>query len=497
VKAKFWSRLVTDITNDKPETADLVLTGGMVIDGSGADRRPADIAVTGGRISAVLPPGAPPPATRTLDVGGRIVAPGFIDVHTHDDNAVLIGPDMTAKISQGVTTVVAGNCGISLSPVEPIEPPPPMNLLGGRDAYKFSSTADYASAVDATRPSVNVAALIGHSTLRVGAMDRLDRKARPAEIDAMRGRLADSLDAGAIGFSTGLWYKPNAAADMDEVVALAELLADRGGVYATHMRNEHDGVLDSLQESFETANRANVPIVISHHKCAGPKNWGRSRETLPVIDQARDRQRVSLDAYPYPAGSTVLEPEMVDPEIRITVTWSVPFPEMAGRDLADIAAEWQCSQVDAAVRLNPAGAIYFQIDEADLRRILAYPPTMIGSDGLPHDAHPHPRLWGTFPRVLGHYCRGEGLFSLEQAIHKMTGLSAGNFGLTDRGEIREGAHADLVVFDADTVIDRATFEDPEQPAAGIDHVVVGGTISWSGGGHTGDRNGRFIHRSAP
>jgi len=488
---------VTDKTNDNDATADLLLTGGTVIDGTGADRRPADIAVADGRISAVLSPGAPVVAARTLDVTGRIVAPGFIDVHTHDDNAVLIGPDMTAKISQGVTTVVAGNCGISLSPVEPIDPPPPMNLLGGRGAFTFPTMAAYAAAVDAARPSVNVAALVGHSTLRVGAMDRLDRKARPAEIDAMRKRLADSLDAGAIGFSTGLWYKPNAAADMDEVVALAELLADHGGVYATHMRDEHDGVLDSLQESFETASRARAPIVISHHKCAGPDNWGRSPDTLAAIDQARGRQQVSLDAYPYTAGSTVLEPEMVDPAIRITVTWSVPFPEMAGRDLADIAGEWQCSQVDAAVRLNPAGAIYFQIDEADLRRILTYPPTMIGSDGLPHDAHPHPRLWGTFPRVLGHFCRDEGLFSLEQAVHKMTGLSAGNFGMADRGEIREGVHADLVVFDADTIIDRATFEAPEQPAAGIDHVIVGGTISWSGGGPTGDRNGRFIHRRQP
>ena len=486
---------MTENPNHKRAPADLILQGGTMVDGTGADRRQADIAVTAGRISAVAPPGAlPVTAARTLDVTGRVVAPGFIDVHTHDDNAVLVGPDMIAKISQGVTTVIAGNCGISLAPVQPVDPPPPMNLLGDRSAFKFSSMADYAAAVDAVVPSVNVAALVGHSTLRVGAMDRLDRKATAAEIDAMRDRLADSLDAGAIGFSTGLWYKPSAAADMDEVVALAELLADRGGVYATHMRDEHDGVIASLRESFATANRARVPIVISHHKCAGPKNWGRSRETLPLIDQARDRQPVSLDAYPYTAGSTVLEPEMVDPAIRISVTWSVPHPQMAGRDLAAIAREWQCSQVDAAVRLGPAGAIFFQIDEADMRRILAYPPTMIGSDGLPHDVHPHPRLWGTFPRVLGHYCRDEGLFSLEQAVHKMTGLSAGNFGLTDRGEIRQGAHADLVVFDADTVIDRATFDAPEQPAVGIDHVIVGGTLSWSAGGHTGDRNGRFIRR---
>ena len=476
--------------------ADLILTGGTVVDGTGADRRPADVVVSDGKISAVTSPGTlDQSAAQTLDITGRMVAPGFIDVHTHDDNAVLSDPRMAAKISQGVTTVVVGNCGISLAPSQPVDPPPPMNLLGGRDAFRFPSMADYAQAVDDATPSINVAALVGHGTLRVGALDNIDRKATIAEIDVMRERVAESLHAGAIGFSTGLWYKINNAADEDEVVALAEVLADKGGVYTTHMRDEADGVLDSLRESFETANRASVPIVISHHKCAGPKNWGRSRDTLALIDAAREHQSISLDAYPYAAGSTVLEPHMVDPDIRISVSWSVAHPEMAGRDLAEIADEWGCSQVDAAVRLSPAGGIFFQIDEADMRRILAYPPTMIGSDGLPHDVHPHPRLWGTFPRVLGHFSRDEGLMPLEQAVHKMTGLSARNFGLADRGEIRVGAHADLVVFDADTVIDRATYDEPKQTAIGIDHVIVGGALSWTKGAQTANRNGQFIRRT--
>jgi N-acyl-D-amino-acid deacylase len=368
-------------------------------------------------------------------------------------------------------------------------------LMGEREVFKFPTMQSYVEAVDATGPSVNIAALVGHSTLRAGTMDRLDRKATAIEIDQMRERLSASLDAGAIGFSTGLWYKPNAAADMDEVVALAEVLADRGGIYATHMRNEHDGVLDSLQETFETANRAQVPVVISHHKCSGPKNWGRSRETLAMIETARQQQSISLDVYPYPAGSTILDPDMVNPEVRTTVTWSRAHPEMAGRDLDKIADEWNCSLTDAARKLHPAGAIYFQMDEADVRRILAYPPSMIGSDGLPHDEHPHPRLWGTFPRVLGHYCRDEGLFSLETAVHKMTGLSAQNFGLKDRGEIREGAIADLVIFDADTIIDRATFEAPMQPAAGIDHVIVNGISTWVAGHSAAGRAGHFIARA--
>jgi N-acyl-D-amino-acid deacylase len=475
--------------------ADIIITGGSIIDGTGAPRRAGDIAISGSRISAIAPPGQLQIQNcEEIKADGRIIAPGFIDVHTHDDNAVLVDVAMSAKISQGVTTVIGGNCGLSLAPILDIDPPPPMNLLGGREAFKFARMQDYTAAVDAARPAVNIAALVGHSTLRVGAMEALDRKATPAEIDVMRERLADALDAGAIGFSTGLWYKTNVAADMDEVVALAELLSDKGGIYTTHMRDEHDGVLDALAEAFETGNRAQVPVVISHHKCAGPKNWGRSSETLAAISAAREKQQVYLDAYPYTAGSTVLEPEMVDPEIRIMITWSTSHPQMAGKDLADIAKDWNCSQSDAARKLDPAGAIFFQIDEADMRQILTYPPTMIGSDGLPHDIHPHPRLWGTFPRVLGHFCREEGLFSLEQAVHKMTGLSAQNFGLSDRGQIRVGAFADLIIFDADAIIDRATFDEPTRPAAGIDHVMVAGQISWSAGEPTGQRAGGFIKR---
>ena len=490
----YWSLWVTE-TIPSETNIDLIIQGGTIVDGTGANRYLGDLAVSSGRISAITPPGQLEVGDADVfDASGRIVAPGFIDVHTHDDNAVLVNPGMTAKISQGVTTVIGGNCGISLSPIFDIDPPAPMNLLGGRDAFQFARMQDYTNAVNNAHPAVNIAALVGHSTLRVGAMDELDRKATAPEIDVMRNRLSDALDAGAIGFSTGLWYKTNFAADMDEVVALAEVMADKGGVYTTHMRNEHDAVLDSLQESFETANRAQVPVIISHHKCAGPKNWGRSHETLAMIEAARKTQNISLDAYPYCAGSTVLEPEMVDTDIRIMVTWSHAHPETAGQDLADIAHEWSCSQTDAARKLAPAGAIYFQIDEDDVRNILEYAPTMIGSDGLPHDDHPHPRLWGTFPKVLGHYCRDVGLFSLEQAVHKMTGLSARNFGLKDRGELVEGAIADIVIFDATNIRDTATFADPMQPAAGIDHVIVGGGVSWSHGEPTSNRSGKFVTR---
>lgn len=478
---------------------DLLLLNGTVIDGSGAARKPADVAIRGDRIAAVAATGGIPAdqARASIDVTGRIVAPGFIDVHTHDDRAVIDDPAMLPKISQGVTTVVVGNCGISLSPLTLTgDPPPPLNLLGDRPAYEFDSFAAYRERLAQVVPGINVAALIGHSSLRVGTMTELDRKASTAEIDAMRRLLADSLDAGAIGFSTGLAYKPNAAADADEVVALAELLAERGGIYATHMRDEHDRVLDSLEESFATARRARVPMVISHHKCAGPRNWGRSRVTLPVIEAASRNQPVGLDAYPYTAGSTVLDSDHVTGDIRIMVAWSKPHPEAAGRDLADIAAEWGCTEKEAAVRLHPAGAIYFQMDEADVRRILSFPLTMIGSDGLPHDSHPHPRLWGTFPRVLGHYSRDLGLFPLEIAVHKMTGLSATRFNLGDRGFVREGHAADLVVFDPHSIADAATFEAPKTPSKGLDFVLVNGRVAWRRGATEVDRAGKLLTRAA-
>src|SRR6266567_218698 len=448
----------------------LVLKGGTVVDGTGASRFVADVRIEGERIAAI---GANL-ATRDADVqdvAGKIVAPGFIDVHTHDDQILLAAPQMLPKISQGVTTVVIGNCGISLAPLVHADAPPPLNLLGG-DKYVYPTMAAYIAAVDKARPAVNVAALVGHSTLRVAAMDDPYRPATTAEQTRMVELLREGMDAGATGLSSGVFYATGAAADLDELALLARVAGDAGGVYTTHIRDESDKVIDSLDEAFATGRRGSLPVVVSHHKCAGPRNWGRTVQTLAHIDAARTQQSIALDMYPYIAGSTVLRKQMVDGIIDIMVTWSTAHPEMAGRMLAAIAAEWRCTQQEACERLQPGGACYFQMREDDVQRVLKYPATMIGSDGLPHDAHPHPRLWGTFPRVLGHYSRDLGLFGLEEAVRKMTGLSAARFGLSGRGVVREGAYADLTVFDPATVIDRATFANPMQPAAGIAHVVV-------------------------
>jgi N-acyl-D-amino-acid deacylase len=472
---------------------DRLLRGGTVIDGTGAARYVADVRIESGMIAAV---GADLEArgAEVIDVAGKIVAPGFIDVHTHDDQIVLAQPGMLPKISQGVTTVVVGNCGISLAPLVHANVPPPLNLLGGPDKYVHATIAAYADAVDRARPAVNVVALVGHSTLRVATMADPYRPATPAEQARMADLLREGMDAGAAGLSSGVFYATGAAADVEELVLLARVAGEAGGVYTTHIRDEHDKVIDSLDEAFETGRRGGVPVVVSHHKCAGPRNWGRTAQTLPHIDAARARQPLGLDAYPYIAGSTVLREEMVDGVIDILVTWSTPHPEMAARMLADIAREWGCTQQEACERLQPGGACYFQMREDDVQRVLAYPATMIGSDGLPHDQHPHPRLWGTFPRVLGHYSREVGLFPLETAVHKMTGLSARQFRLADRGEIREGACADVVVFDAATVRDTATFEQPKALSQGIECVIVNGEIAYRAGRTLPARSGRFLRR---
>jgi N-acyl-D-amino-acid deacylase len=433
-------------------------------------------------------------ARETVDAHRLALAPGFIDVHTHDDRALLIG-DMASKTSQGVTSVVVGNCGISLAPLTlRAAPPPPLDLIGGQADYQYPTFADYMAALDRQPPAVNAACLVGHSTLRVGAMDRLDRPATADEIAAMRARLQEALDAGAIGLSTGLDYRPAEAAPTEEVQALAALLKPAGAIHATHMRSEGDHVIEAMDEAFAIGRSADVPVVISHFKVHGRANFGRSVETLAKFDAQRRRQPLALDAYPYSASSTVLKSQELGEATKVMVTWSTPHPEASGRMLDELAAEWGCSLEDAAKRLQPAGAVYFAMDEGDVRRILSYPHTMIGSDGLPHDAHPHPRLWGSFPRVLGHYARELGLFTMQEAIRRMTSLPAERFGIAGRGRLKQSYAADLVLFDPKSVKDRATFENPKQASDGILAVWVNGRAVWREGRSTGARPGRALRR---
>jgi len=475
---------------------DIVFRSATIVDGTGSPRFAGDVAVTGDRITGVGDLGAAA-AAHDIDCAGRVLAPGFIDVHTHDDNALMRDGAMLPKLTQGVTTVVTGNCGISLAPLTLRAPPvPPLDLLGVRGDFRYSGFEDYLAALERSGLPVNAAPMVGHTTLRVAAMAALDRPASDREIAAMQALVRECIEAGAVGLSTGLFYPPARDAPKEEIVALLEALAGTGAVYTTHMRDEGDHVAESLTESFETARDAGVPLVISHHKCSGRENFGRSRETLALIDAARAGQDVALDAYPYAASSTILLDDYLGKAERILIAWSEPFPEISGRYLDAIADEWECSEREAFQKLKPGGAIYFVMDEEDVRRILSYPYTMIGSDGLPHDRHPHPRLWGTFARVLGHYVREVGLMTLEQAVHKMTGLSAVRFRLADRGVIRAGAFADLVLFDAEQIGETGTYQDPAHPAAGIEMVLVNGQPVLADRVPTGARPGRALRRAA-
>jgi N-acyl-D-amino-acid deacylase len=376
-----------------------------------------------------------------------------------------------------------------------MELPMPLGLLEAPPEERFTSFAAYLDALRASPSSVNIAAMVGHSTLRAVTMPDLDRPANAQEIAAMRAMVEEAMQAGAIGLSTGTFYPPAAAATTEEIIEVSRPLTARNALYVTHMRDEGDKVMESLQETFRIGRELVVPVVVSHHKVQNKQNFGRSAVTLPFIRESMKHQCISLDCYPYNAGSTMIRTDRGMMDGRVLIASSTPHPEMAGRDLDQIAAEWGVAKDEAARRLQPGSAIYFMMDEHDVQRIMAFDETMIGSDGIPVGDKPHPRLWGTFPRVLGHYSRDVGLFPLETAVWKMTGLTARNFGLAGRGTLQVGQHADIVVFDAATVRDAASYDTPTLPAEGIAAVIVNGALTWRQGAHCGARNGQVLTRT--
>ncbi|PLC48981.1 D-aminoacylase [Pollutimonas subterranea] len=473
---------------------DFIISGATLVDGSGAARFRADVSVSDGLIAEI----------GQFDKGegvlvraaeGLVLTPGFIDSHTHDDGYLLAHPDMKPKVSQGVTTVVTGNCGISLAPLPYGDViPQPLDLLGPPELFRFKTFAAWISQLRQTPAAVNVIPLVGHTTLRVASMADTGRAATQPEIEAMQHLLAEALDAGAFGMSTGTFYPPASNAPTSEIIQVGAPMKERGGLYATHLRDEADHIVPAMEEALEIGRALESLVVFSHHKLAGSKNHGRSAETLKLIEDAGRHQAVCIDCHPYPATSTMLRLDRIMISKRTMVTWSKGYPEAAGRDFADVMQELGLDEQGTMDRLMPAGAIYFLMHEDDVARIMTHPMTMVGSDGLPFDSHPHPRQWGTFTRVLRAMVREQNLMTLEQAIHKMTGLAASNYGLEKRGLLRPGYFADLVLMDEALVTDRATFDAPIQTSQGINRVWVNGEQVWTGSDVCGNRPGRVLSR---
>ena len=493
---------------------DLIIRNATVIDGTGAPATRADIAADGDRITRL---GAVEGIAATeLDASGLVAAPGFIDVHSHDDFHVLSEPDVTHNLLQGITTVIVGNCGFGAAPAAAAQVQMRAIQEVGREFEPWVGYAGYLEYVDANPPSLNVAALVGHHTVRRAAMGGVEMRAPTSdELAAMRRMVAEGMEAGAVGMSTGLVYEPGRYAETAEVVTLAEEVAARGGIYVSHMRNEGDGLLDAVRETIGIGEAAGCGVEISHHKTIGKDNWGKVARSLEMIELAQARGvDVTADQYPYIARSTMLfalvqngtfgsgsggamgrsSPDEV-------LLCSVPgAPDLEGRTLQSFVEEWDLPGEEAAKRLlseqgTDVLVAAFGMDEGDVRMVMAHPSTMIGTDGLDRGSKPHPRAWGTYPRILGKYVREEGILSLEDAVWRMSGFPAKKFGLKDRGAIRVGAFADLVLFDPASVIDRATFEDPRHGPTGMPHVIVNGQFVVRDGQHTHARAGRAVRRA--
>lgn len=483
---------------------DLAIRNVRVLDGSGGPAYEADVEIDGGRIVAI---GRARAANREIDGQGACLAPGFIDTHAHDDGAFFRYPGMEFKLAQGVTTVVSGNCGFSAVPADPS-----VDALGASGGIlagvtgEFTDLDGYFAAVLERRPAINNLMLVGHNTVRALTLGMEQRAPTQAELTTMRGHIERAMEQGACGFSTGLIYRPGRWSGTEEVIELAKAVKPFGGLYTTHMRNEGDRLLEAVEETLRIGIESDVHVHISHHKSAGRPNWGKVKDSLARVDRAiAGGQRITLDVYPYTAGSgRMIEYFNLDKIDRalaevIRIASCPAFRELEGRMLVDVAAERGVDVTDLVKEIltAPRGdrtiCIQFIIDEADVETNLRHADMMVGSDGIPDlRGSPHPRLFGTFARVLGRYVRERGVLDLPEAVRRMTSLAADTFGLVDRGRVREGAFADLVLFDPATVVDTATYDDPQREPGGIRLVVVNGRVAFDGGLHTGVGAGQML-----
>ncbi len=523
---------------------DLIIRGGRVFDGSGSPWYRADVAVHEGRIAHVAPHICTADARKVIDATDLAVCPGFIDPHSHDDSAPLVDPYNLGRLSQGVTTVIAGNCGYSLFPVTDSGRSALASLvapIGFCADLNWSTCSDMAGKMFENGSAVNIAYLVGHNAVRVAVMQTDDSEPTREQLGEMKCFIEEAMKEGAFGFSTGLIYVPGVFSDTPEIVELTRAIKPFGGVYVTHMRDEADNIRDALCEAITVAREAGVPVHIAHAKISGRDNWGRAGEVLDVVSKARDQGiDVTLDAYPYTAGASFLAsalPPFVkgggddammkrlkEPEIRAKVkhyinertdwqnwpkqmgTWdcfvvgiSPKTPEYEGKSISEIAQMRGADPVDTlmdivAVTGHSATAVLFMMNEEDVQRFIASPLVMVGTDAPPPSERtiPHPRGFGTYAKVLGRYAREQGILSMEEAIRKMSSMPAIRFNLQSKGLVREGFDADLVVFDPDTVADNATYTEPDKLATGFEHVLVGGVVAFSSGKPTGELPGRWV-----
>jgi N-acyl-D-aspartate/D-glutamate deacylase len=516
---------------------DLLIRGGEVIDGTGAPRVRADVAITNGRVTE-LGGFTGRRAMRMIDARGKIVAPGFIDIHSHSDESMLVNSAMESALHQGVTLVVCGNCGGSSAPLHGLaaeEADREYSRLGIKRSW--SSFYEYTGAVEQNGAAINVCSYVGHGTLRMSVMGAASRPPTAAELGEMRALLSRAMDEGAIGLASGLIYPPSAYGTTDELTSLCEVVQQKGGLYASHIRNEGAQLLEAVEENLEIGRRSKVRVQLSHHKASGQKNWGKVKESVEKIQEARDRGvDVQADQYPYTASSTGLAvtiPNWVheggsaklterlrdaavrrrirdeDTETgrawdRIAIARARLHPEYSGKSVAELAQaagkdplEWTC---DTLVEHEGAvDIVHHSMNEDDVRHVMRQPWVAIGSDsranapyGVLSFGKPHPRSYGTFPRVLGHYARDEEVLALEDAVRKMTHLTAKHLRLQGRGKIEIGAWADLVVFDPARVKDTATYDQPHRYPDGIDQVIVNGAITIDAGETTSERAGKFL-----
>ena len=527
---------------------DLIITGGQVLDGTGAEPVRADVAIDNGRIAAVGDLSAEP-ARNTLDADGRCVAPGFIDIHSHDDFNLPVNPLAPGKIRQGVTTQVTGNCGWSPAPLSSKHRQLFLDNASFFDSglsYDWESIGGFLSQLPPL--ALNVAQLVGHVTVRCAVMGMEDRPPAKAELSAMKALVADAMAEGAFGFSTGLVYPPSAYGDTEEIAELAGVAAGFGGGYHTHMRDEGRNIMEAVREAAAIGKRSGARVHISHLKLHGRPMWGKAGELLALIETlGREGVSIHCDQYPYPAGSSGLKsllpnwcheggpralmerlehPEQRD-RIRaemlegmseagymkiaqwsdVMISDSPTRPGINGMNLQEIGERENKLAADAMLDVLLADyaktlAIFFTIGVQDMEQILSHPDISIGSDGILTTVPgkegatlPHPRYYGTFPRVLGKYARETSLLSLPMAVRKMTALPAAALGLTDRGRVAAGCHADIVVFDPATVMDRATYKAPHQFPVGIHEVLVNGEAVVSAGEVTGATPGAILRRA--